>query len=91
VARLEDLNLKPPPVPSRDDIEGADAFAAECESLLDNERYSFAWDTISGMRDTARTYSKVTPKMYIALRNIRAGVERATNANRRWGRRYEGR
>ena len=78
--------------PLPDDALKARDFAEELTQLLDDARFSWAWDTLGGIRDTVLTRQTVSPKQYIAVRNIRQSVaERERGDGPRWSRRYEGR
>jgi hypothetical protein len=92
LAKPTDLPLDPhagPGVKSEDDHRRIDSFVEECNDMLDQDKYRFAWDTISGMRDTAVSGMVPTPPMWTALRNIREGANRARESLNRWNRRYE--
>ena len=57
--------------------------------LLSDERAEFAWDTVSGIRDTIERTGKCSDKMAAALTNIQTSL-REKSDRPRGGRRYEG-
>lgn len=77
-------------MPSTDDLHKIENFLANAEDLLDQDRYRFAWDTISGMRDSVKNGQVPTQKMLQALENIREGAARQERSLKNWSRRYEG-
>lgn len=97
MAKLDQLNLRPdegpgkPPRLSEDDQRRCDMFVIEAEMLLDDSRWSFAWDTVTSMRDRVKAGALPTDKMWQALSNIKEGGRRHAAQEKRWNRRYEGR
>jgi len=99
--RLTDLNLGSEPVPTGQAMEvqgrAVEFFIAEIEELLEDPAFSFAADTLEGIRDTVRLRQQVSEAQREAIDNIRAGGERHEEQRRGWerhekrtGRRYEG-
>ncbi len=88
--KLDQLNLKPDPPESEDDQRRRDMFVIEAEMLLDDDRFEFAWPTVSGMRDSVRDEKRQpTEKMWQALTNIKDGGKRHERSLGYWKRRYE--
>ena len=95
MARFDSLNLRPNEGPGRqteDALQRREDFLAQAAVLLDDDRYSFAWDTVQGMHDSVKLKGQEpTARMQQALDNIKAGGDRSGQARRGWNRRYEGR
>ncbi len=94
--RFDQLTFKASqrPVESTDNEDAArrrGMFLDQCELLLDDERWQFAWDTVGSMRDKVRDGFQPTEAMWRAVKNIEAGGRRQAAGAKRWGRRYEGR
>ena len=71
--------------------ERAQTLIDEIDTLLDDERYRFAADTLEGIKATLSEGREPTPGQYLAVRNIRESKEKSVQERGGWSRRYEGR
>jgi hypothetical protein len=91
--KLDRLNLKPDPSPEdrEADLRRRESFLSLAELLLDDDRFAYASDTVTSMRDRVQAGDVPTERMFTALENIREGGRRHAIQERQWKRRYEGR
>ena len=70
----------------------AEAFAEELQTLADDDRYAFAWGTLTDMRLTVQQTERVTEGQRNAVRNIVEGAKEGqrSRARHQRSRRYEG-
>ena len=80
---------QPPPPDLTDLAEAADAIA-EINELLDHDRYQFAAEVLTGIRDTIDRKKAVSAAQKRAISNIKAGGDRHAQGAARGSRRYEG-
>jgi len=53
-----------------------EAALEEIDEMLDDERFEFAEDTLTGIKDWVKHKEHITPKQWEAVNNIRKGGER---------------
>lgn len=88
---LDHLGTDPLPSDGRaENLRDVARWTATVNDLLDEEKYQFAADTLTGIRDTFTAAGYVTQGQKDAILNIRAGGDRHEDQDRRWKRRYEG-
>lgn len=90
MSKIDDLPDDPLQQPDHEDIRSTSwfQFAEEIEELLATGRYSWAEDTLEGIKESVQKFRVVTDNQRRAVRNIEAGAARSEG--RRGSRRYEG-
>lgn len=65
-----------------------DDFLEEIDNLLNDKRFTFASDTLNGIRDSVETFRTISVRQRQAITNIKASVE--GRQEKKSSRRYEG-
>ena len=95
--KLDDLPDTPLPTTdgAKQEAQRVRKFLALLDTMLVDDMYAFARDTIEAIRSTVRVSGVVSDGQDRAIHNIRAGAQRAEDRRGEWdrsprGRRYEG-
>ena len=76
--------------PAPDNATDVAQMVERCNGLLDDLRYTFAVDTIEGIRATCQARGYVTGEQRRAITNIETSVQEREDRPRGGSRRYEG-
>lgn len=88
---LDKFDDTPRPGQAPENAKEVRRMVEQCDDLLDDARYSFAFATIEGIRTTVQERGYVTVGQTQAIANIETSVrERENYDGRKRSRRYEG-